>query len=107
MSNLVNIYFGSETGTSEFFANELCDRFRSAGVSANVNFKKLYSICFTQVVDLANFNLDFFSTTVTHCIFVVSTTGDGEATKNAVEFERSLIKMLSDGKNLTDKVGLH
>lgn len=66
------IYFGSQSGTAEQFANELGEQAASQGVQA-------------QVVDLEDFTPEEF---VRHqvVVLVVATYGEGDPTDNAMEF---------------------
>jgi NADPH-ferrihemoprotein reductase len=68
----VFIYLGSQTGTAEGFAHELGEQAKGRGVVA-------------KIIDLEDFSPETFSA---HrlIVLIVSTTGDGDPTDNAVEF---------------------
>lgn len=72
------IYFGSQTGTSERFAEEIAKDCSKRGITA-------------EVVDLGDFDPEQFVQHKT-IILVVATWGEGEPTDSAIEFFRWLEK---------------
>merc|ERR1719277_1932222 len=71
---LVNIFFGSQSGTAECFSEELRDEASENGIAA-------------QVLDLQTFTPEDFAARRI-VVLVVSTYGDGEPTDNAVQFHK-------------------
>lgn len=68
----VHIFFGTQSGTSERFAEELSERLKKNRIGADVT-------------DLGDFSEDV----IMECklgIFLMSTYGDGEPTDNAIRF---------------------
>ena len=74
---LLNILFGSQTGTAEDVSERFACMARSAGVQCRV--QPLDSI--TSIDDLGTYNL-----------FIVSTTGDGEEPENMRQFWRLIMR---------------
>jgi sulfite reductase alpha subunit-like flavoprotein len=72
MAQPVYIYFGSQTGTAEYFSNELAEEGQSRGINC-------------KVVDLQDFDEEVLPTQKV-CIFIVSTYGEGAPTDNAKRF---------------------
>jgi sulfite reductase alpha subunit-like flavoprotein len=68
----VAIYFGSQSGTAECFAEEIQEEAQNHGITA-------------EVFDLRSFTPDSFATKKI-TILVVATYGDGEPTENAMDF---------------------
>jgi len=77
----VQIFFGSQTGTAECFAEEVCDEAKQQGIEC-------------EVLDLQAFDKDSFAMRKI-VVFVVSTYGEGEPSDNAVQFH----KWASDPRN--------
>eukprot|EP00929_Paragymnodinium_shiwhaense_P088748 TRINITY_DN49061_c0_g1_i3.p1 TRINITY_DN49061_c0_g1~~TRINITY_DN49061_c0_g1_i3.p1 ORF type:complete len:532 (-),score=73.43 TRINITY_DN49061_c0_g1_i3:77-1672(-) len=75
-ANGLYIYFGSQSGTAEEFAQQLADESRDRGFAA-------------EVLDLETFSPKDFETERV-AIFLVATTGEGQPTDNALEFCRWL-----------------
>lgn len=69
---MVQIYFGSQSGTAECFAEEICEESAQHGISC-------------EVLDLQTFKPDNFAARKI-VVLVVSTYGEGEPTDNAVAF---------------------
>mmetsp|Transcript_58475 Transcript_58475/g.165156 ORF Transcript_58475/g.165156 Transcript_58475/m.165156 type:complete len:949 (+) Transcript_58475:45-2891(+) len=70
----LHVYFGSQTGTSEGFAAELGQEATARGIPATV-------------VDLEDFSPDTFAGHRV-VVLIVSTTGEGDPTDNAMDFHR-------------------
>ena len=68
----IHIYFGSQTGAANNFANTLGEEAAKAGFEP-------------KVVDLADFEPGFFKDTKI-AVFAMSTHGEGEPTENAKKF---------------------
>jgi NADPH-ferrihemoprotein reductase len=73
----VNIYFGSQTGAANNFANALAEEAKKAGFEP-------------KVIDLADFHPDIFKG-VKFALFTVSTHGEGEPPENAKKFNQFLL----------------
>jgi len=83
---VVTIYFGSQTGRAETFAEELSDVLRELGLK-------------TEVIDLDEFN-DITFLKKEYVLFLQSTYGEGEPTDNAVHFFHYLEDMIREDKKL-------
>jgi len=69
----MSIFFGSQSGTSETFANELAEEAKAYGFKANV-------------VDLADYDAELQLNEEKFAVFLLSTFGEGDPTDNAAEF---------------------
>lgn len=68
----VDIFYGTQSGTSEGFASDLCDKLKKVKINSEIH-------------DLEDFSEDL----IMNCklgLFLMSTYGDGEPTDNAVRF---------------------
>lgn len=74
----VLVAYASQTGTAEILANKTADGFRLAGLSAHVQ-----SVGDLEAADLAR---------ATRAIFVISTTGDGDAPDRSMPFQRRVMR---------------
>jgi sulfite reductase alpha subunit-like flavoprotein/uncharacterized iron-regulated membrane protein len=74
----VLVAYASQTGTAEILANKTADGFRLAGRSAHVQ-----SVSDLEGSDLAR---------ATRAIFVISTTGDGDAPDRSLPFQRRVMR---------------
>jgi sulfite reductase alpha subunit-like flavoprotein len=79
----VSIFFGSQSGTAECFAEEIHEEASQNGVK-------------TEVLDLRSFSPDSFKAKKI-VVFIVSTYGDGEPTDNAVDFHKWACNPNNDG----------
>eukprot|EP00441_Pelagodinium_beii_P040513 CAMPEP_0197643688 /NCGR_PEP_ID=MMETSP1338-20131121/16912_1 /TAXON_ID=43686 ORGANISM="Pelagodinium beii, Strain RCC1491" /NCGR_SAMPLE_ID=MMETSP1338 /ASSEMBLY_ACC=CAM_ASM_000754 /LENGTH=865 /DNA_ID=CAMNT_0043216967 /DNA_START=38 /DNA_END=2633 /DNA_ORIENTATION=- len=82
----ITIYFGTQTGRAEAFAHELSEDSSKRGLSC-------------RVVDLEEFSPETFASQPL-ALLLMSNTGDGEPTDNAVNFYRWLV----DSKTPTDSL---
>ena len=81
----MNIYFGSQTGTSEGFARTIMEEAKNHGFHATV-------------IDLEDFNEDILAKS-TLSLFLMATYGEGEPTDNASNFI-SWLKEKTDDSNI-------
>jgi sulfite reductase alpha subunit-like flavoprotein/uncharacterized iron-regulated membrane protein len=74
----VLVAYASQTGTAEILANKTADGFRLAGLPVHVR-----SVSDLETGDLAR---------ATRAIFVISTTGDGDAPDRSIQFQRRVMR---------------
>jgi sulfite reductase alpha subunit-like flavoprotein/uncharacterized iron-regulated membrane protein len=74
----VLVTYASQTGTAEILANKTADGFRLAGLTADVR-----SVSDLETIDLAR---------ASRAIFVISTTGDGDAPDRSISFQRRVMR---------------
>lgn len=86
--NLITIYFGSQTGTAETFAEELSDHLRELGLK-------------TEIIDLDEFDENTFIKKE-YVIFIQSTYGEGDPTDSSVDFFEWLENISPDEEYLTN-----
>jgi len=78
----VNILYGSETGTAESFANELSVEAKQQLPNFKINCENIDDIAFDSKFKTSSL-----------CVFIMSSTGAGEAPANARKFENFLSKV--------------
>ena len=77
MSDILNIVFGSQTGTAEELAYDIQKLFREKG-------------CDSQIFELDDISMDKLEQ-INKLLIVTSTTGDGEVPDNGINFWQSLL----------------
>lgn len=78
---LISVYFGTQTGTAENFANQLETEGREHGF-----FVKPVDLEDVEVEDLVDEIRKDTDSNVARCLFLAATYGEGEATDNATSF---------------------
>jgi sulfite reductase alpha subunit-like flavoprotein/uncharacterized iron-regulated membrane protein len=82
----VLVAYASQTGTAEILANKTADGFRLAGLPVHVR-----SVSDLETGDLAR---------ATRAVFVISTTGDGDAPDRSMQFQRRMMRTQASLKHM-------